>query len=178
MPNRSTIALFSTLELSERAEEEVADYQGKKGHRREAIDALDRESEQLKERRKQTPHHIADKDPPESDRLSRPLTERKHFVDTVKLIAYRGETSMAPVLREKRSRRDDARSLLRRIYNTEADLIPGLAAKTLTVRPHSLTAASHDAAARHLCDELNATGTIFPDTELRLVYQLEASQFP
>jgi len=39
-------------------------------------------------------------------------------------------------------------------------------AKTLTVRLHHLTQAAHDEAARHLCEELNATKTIFPGTEL------------
>jgi hypothetical protein len=175
---RRQLALFGALELSGLAEEEVADYQQKKGQLREAIDALARQREQLKAQRKETPRHIAVKDLPEPDRFSRLLTERKHFIDTVKLIAYRAETSMASVLREKLSRADDARSLLRQIYNTEIDLIPDLDAKTLTVRLHHLTQAAHDEAVRHLCDQLNATETIFPDTELRLVYQLGTSQIP
>ena len=175
---RRQLALFGALELSELAEEEVAGYQQKKGQLREAIEALARESEHLKAQRKQTPHHIAVKDLPESDRFSRLLTERKHFIDTVKLIAYRAETSMASVIREKLSRPDDARSLLRQIYDTEADLIPDLEAKTLTVRLHHLTQAAHDEAVRHLCDQLNATETIFPDTDLKLVYKLGASQIP
>ena len=79
------------------------------------------------------------KDLPEPDRFSRLLTARRHFVDTVKLIAYRAETSMASVLREKLSRPDDARSLLRQIYGTVVDLIPDLDAKTLTVRLPPLT---------------------------------------
>jgi hypothetical protein len=103
---------------------------------------------------------------------------RKHFIDTIKLIAYRAETSMASLLREKLSRADDARALLRQIYDTEVDLIPDIENKTLTVRLHHLTQAAHDEAVRHLCDQLNATATIFPDTELRLVYQLGASQIP
>ena len=85
---------------------------------------------------------------------------------------------MASLLREKLSRADDARALLRQIYDTEVDLIPDIENKTLTVRLHHLTQAAHDEAVRHLCDQLNATATIFPDTELRLVYQLGASQIP
>ena len=54
-------------------------------------------------------------------------------VGSVKLIAYRGETSMASVLREKLSRPGDARSQLRQIYGTEVDLIPELDAKPPTV---------------------------------------------
>jgi hypothetical protein len=175
---RRQLALFGSLDLSGLAEKEVAGYQQKKGQLQEAIEALDRQSQQLKEQRKQTPHHIPVKDLPESDRFSRLLTERKHFVDTVKLIAYRAETSMASLLREKLSRAHDARALLRQIYDTEVDLIPDLQTKTLTVRLHHLTQAAHDEAVLHLCDQLNATETIFPDTELKLVYHLGASQIP
>jgi len=175
---RRQLALFGALDLSGLAEKEVTAYQQKKGQLREAIEALDRARQQLKEQRTQTPHHILVKDLPESDHFSRLLTERKHFVDTVKLIAYRAETSMASLLRERLSRAHDARALLRQIYDTEVDLIPDLETKTLTVRLHHLTQAAHDEAVFHLCDQLNATETIFPDTELKLVYQLGASQIP
>jgi len=175
---RRHLALFGALDLSGLAEKEVDEYQRKKGQLQEAIEDLDRQIHQLKTQRKQTPHHIPVKDLPESDRFSRLLTERKHFIDTIKLIAYRAETSMASLLRAKLSRADDARTLLRQIYETEVDLIPDLENQTLTVRLHHLTQAVHDEAVRYLCDQLNTTATIFPDTELRLVYQLGASQIP
>ena len=103
------------------------------------------------------------------------LTERKHFIDTIKLIAYRAETSMASLLRDKLNREDDTRALLRQIYETEIDLVPNLQTNTLTVRLHHLTQAAHDQAVRHLCEELNATETIFPGTDLKLVYKLGSS---
>ena len=99
-------------------------------------------------------------------------TERKYFLDTIKTIAYRAETSMASTVRETLKRTDDARALLRQIDDTEVDLLPDLDAKTLTVRLHHLTQAAHDAAARYLCEELTATETVFPGTDLRLVYKL------
>ncbi len=173
---RRQLALFGALDLSGLAEKEVDGYEQKQGQLQEAIEDLDRQIQQLKAQRKQTPHHIAVKDLPESDRFSRLLTERKHFIDTIKLIAYRAETSMASLLRDKLSRADDARALLRQIYDTEVDLIPDLEKKTLTVRLHHLTQAAHDEAVRYLCDQLNATDTLFPDTELKLVYQLGAAQ--
>jgi hypothetical protein len=52
-----------------------------------------------------------------------------------------------------------------------ADLVPGQA-KTLTVCLHHLTQAAHDTAVRYLCEELTATETVFPGTDLRLVYKL------
>jgi hypothetical protein len=100
------------------------------------------------------------------------LPERKHFIDTIKMISYRAETSMMGIVREKMSRADDARALLRQIYDTECDLIPDLQTSTLTVKLHHLTQAAHDQVLRHLCDQLNETETIFPDTQLRLLFKV------
>lgn len=175
---RRLLALFGALGLSGLAEKEVTGYQQEKGQLQEDIEEMDLQIQQLKVQRKLTPPHIAVKDLPDSDRFSRLLTERKHFIDTIKLIAYRAETSMASLLRDKLSRPDDARALLRQIYDTEVDLLPDLENHTLTVRLHHLTQAAHDEAVRYLCDQLNATATLFPDTNLRLVYQLGASQIP
>jgi hypothetical protein len=173
---RRQLALFGALDLhNSLAEPEVARYQHSKAQLQEEIENLNREIDELKKRRKETPRRIAVKDLPESDRFSRLLTERKHLIDTVKLIAYRAETGMASVLRDKLSREDDARALLRQIYETEIDLVPDLQANTLTVRLHHLTQAAHDEAVRYLCEQLNATETIFPGTELKLVYQLGSS---
>ena len=76
------------------------------------------------------------------------------------------------------TRHDDARSLLRAVYNTEVDIVPDLQAKTLTIRLHPLANASSDEAVRHLCAEINDTETVFPGTELRLIYELVSAQNP
>jgi hypothetical protein len=153
----------------------VRHYEQHQGELQECIEQLQPALEQLKQRRKETPRQIPVKDLPEADRFTRLRTERKHFLDTIKMIAYRAETGMASTIREKLQRSDDARALLRQIYHTEIDLIPDVQAKTLTVRLHHLTQAAHDTAARYLCEELTATETIFPGTDLRLVYKLGSS---
>ncbi len=88
------------------------------------------------------------------------------------MISYRAETSMVAILREKMARADDARALLHQIYDTECDLIPDLQAGTLTVQMHHLSQVAHDQILRHLCDQLNETATIFPDTQLRLFFKV------
>jgi hypothetical protein len=88
------------------------------------------------------------------------------------MIAYRAETSMVSIVREKLGRTDDARSLLMQIFYTEVDLVPDLQANTLTVRLHHLTQAAHDEVARHLCEQLNETEAIFPDTTLRIIFKV------
>ena len=130
---------------------------------------------ELKAQRKATPRHVQLQALPPAEQFARLRPTRKHFVDTIKLIAYRAETAMAHVVREQLARADDARVLLRELYRTTADLQPDASGKTLTVRLHPLASRAHDTVVRHLCAELTATETIFPGTNLRLVYQLAGS---
>jgi len=144
----------------------------------EIITRLQSEVAELKAKRKALPRHIPYKDLPEDARFDRLSTQSKHLVDTIKMIAYRAETAMAQIVRQKMSRHDDARSLLRAIYSTEVDLIPDEQANTLTIRLHPLANTSTDDAVRHLLAEINATETQFPGTDLRLIYELVSSQTP
>jgi chromosome segregation ATPase len=166
-------AQFGALALSEDpSESELRRFQQRKGQLQEEIQLLAREIDTLKRQRKDTPHHIPVQSLPEQERFTRLRTERKHFIDTIKMIAYRAESSLASLLREHLARSDDAHALLRQIFDTEADLTPDPVANTLTVRLHHLTQATHDHAIEQLLAELNATQTIFPGTSLRLVFKL------
>lgn len=154
------------------SESAVRHYEQQQGQLQERIEQFLAELDELKKQRKAIPRQIPVKDLPDPERFTRLHPERKYFLDTIKMISYRAETSMAATVREKLARSDDARALLRQVYNTEADLIPDLNAKTLTVCLHHLTQAAHDAAVTYLCEELTATETIFPGTDLRLVYKI------
>jgi hypothetical protein len=48
----------------------------------------------------------------------------------------------------------------------------------LAERVHHQANASTDRVMQHLCDELNATQTVFPGTELRIVYQQVSASNP
>jgi transposase len=146
-----------------------------KGALSQRIEARRAQIAALKAQRKALLKHIPIKDLPEKDRFSRLRSEKKHFVDTIKLIAYRAETAMAQIAREKMARLDDARALMRQLYRSEVDLLPDHINQTLTVRLHHLTTNAHDQIIAHLCAELNATETVFPGTHLRLIYQLGGS---
>ncbi len=88
------------------------------------------------------------------------------------------ETSLASLLREHLARSDDARALLRQIFNNEVDLVPNSAASTLTVRLHHLAQAAHDQALAQLCATLNETETVFPGTNLTLIFEIGSSGIP
>ena len=167
-------ARFGALALSEDpTESELHTFQQRNGKLKEEIQILDLEMTKLRQLRKDTKHHIAVNSLPEEDRFTRLRTERKHFIDTIKMIAYRAESSMASLLREHLARGgDDVRAVLRQIFHSDADLTPDLAANTLTVRIHHLTQAAHDHAIEHLLADLNATQTVFPGTTLTLIFKL------
>jgi hypothetical protein len=172
-------AKFGAIALSEGlSEDEVQTYERRKGELQEQIQHLDVEIDQLKQQRKQTQHHIPVKSLPEEERFTRLRTERKHFLDTIKMIAYRAETSLVSILREHLARSDDARTLIRQIFETEADLIPDTTIKTLTVQIHHLTQAAHDQVLEKLCAALNETQTVFPGTDLTLIFKIGSSQLP
>jgi len=138
----------------------------------EEIAGIDKELGELKERRTDIPSHLSFKDLPEDQRFDRLAVQSKHFIDTIKMIAYRAETAMVHVLRDQMAKHDEARSLLRGLYRTEADLLPDYQAGTLRVRLHHQANRATDVALAHLCQQLNETETVFPATTLRLVYEL------
>jgi len=169
-------AEFGALALAEGlSEPAVQSYEQGKGQLQEAIQQMEVEIENLKQQRKQTAHHIPIQSLPEEERFTRLRTERKHFLDTIKMIAYRAECSLVSLLREHLARSDDARTLVRQIFETEADLLPDLKAKTLTVRIHHLTQSAHDQVLDKLCSALNETQTVFPGTDLTLSFKIGSS---
>ena len=169
-------AEFGALTLEGEIEPiKVEAFERRKAELQDSIAALQEEVAALKAERKATKRHIPFHDLPEEERFKRLSTQSKHFIDTIKMIAYRAETAMVQTLREKMARYDDARSLLRAVYSSEIDLLPNAQEKALTVRLHPLANQSSDDAVRHLCTELNRTELLFPGTELRLVYELVSS---
>lgn len=164
---------FGALNLSETpAPAELETWQTQKARLHASLTARAAQLETLKAERQKTPRHLALQDLPAADQFPRLRAQRKHFVDTIKLLAYRAETALVGTVREKLARSDDGRALVRELMRTPADLRPDLEAKTLTVRLHPLTSALQDEAVRHLAAELTATETLFPGTDLRLVFAL------
>jgi hypothetical protein len=170
------LAQFGAMNLEQPIEpEHVEPFLQRKAALQEEIDALQTELQAGKESRKATPRHITVAELSAEDRFRQLRAQSKHLIDTIKMVAYRAETAMANSLRETLGHPDEARRLLQALYVTEADLLPDLAAGTLTVRLHHLANASSDAAIQKLSEELNATETVFPRTNLRLVFKLGSS---
>ncbi len=151
--------------------EELQNFEQEGGQLREKIQAQTALIEKLKSQRAQIPRKVPLKDLPQAERYRQLCPESKHFIDTIKMIAYRAESALAGELREHLSREEDARALLRRVFVTPANLRPDYDRKTLLVELHRLGSPLQDVAVAKLCEELTATETKFPTTDLRLVYR-------
>ena len=173
------LAQFGAMNMEEAIDPEpVESFLQRKADLQDEIEHLQNEIQTLKEKRKDTAPHITVDELPEEERFQQLSTPSKHLIDTLKMIAYRAETAMANLLRETMSHPDEARSLLRALYTSDADLLPDHKEGILTVRLHHMANRCSDAAIRKLCNELNATKTQFPGTKLQLVLELGLNQNP
>jgi hypothetical protein len=167
------LAEFASLHLDESIEpENVATYELKKSKSLEAIQGLEEEIIKEKQARKEIKKHIPIKQLPEEERFKRLSQPRKHFLDTIKMIAYRAETAMANILQQTKIKPDERRGFLRSIYQLEADLIPNYDENTLIINLHHLASHAYDKALQILCDEFNQTNTIFPGSSFKIIYKL------
>jgi hypothetical protein len=157
----------------------AARHEIKKG---EALAALEQKQAQLtdlKTQRKALPKHIELKDLPASERVAQLRSGRKHFIDTIKLVAYRAETALVELARETLRRSDDARSFVRGLMQTTINLRPHPERAELRIELHGQTNPIHDEVVAKMCEELNATETCYPGTSLRLKFApLRSRLFP
>jgi hypothetical protein len=127
--------------------------------------------EELRLKRATVPKHVPLKDLPEAERFTRLRPIAKHVVDPIKMIACQAETALVRLAREKVKRDEDARTLVRQVLQCSANLLPDAEHKPLTIAVHPLTNPAHNEVFKHLCAQLTETETVYPTTDLRLIFQ-------
>ena len=130
------------------------------------------ELDQLKQERADTPTHVRAGDLSEQDKLDALPVGARLFMDVVRMIAYRAETRMMAPVVAAQGKKPNARRLLRALLTSAANIIPEPAPGILRVQLLGLGNDACDRMLAPLIEELNATRTIYPGTELRLVYQM------
>lgn len=166
-------ACFAALTLHPESDEEAqAKWEKRKSELVEVIEQLENELKQISNDLKTTPSHLKWDELPAADRFERLAPSRKQLVDTVKMIAYRAETAMVSIVRENLARPDDARSLLRDLFRSEADLLPDVEHQLLHVQVHPMSNPRSNRAIAHLLTYLNAAELTYPGTELKLDYSI------
>jgi len=166
-------ARFTALTLHPETDEaRLSKWEREKSELREEMEQLEHELQEVKRQLKETPKHIEWDEMPPEEKFERLAPSRKRLMDTVRMIAYRAETAMTGIVRETLVRTDDARSLVRDLLRSEADLCPDLQECVLRIRVHPLANPRSNRAILHLLEHLNAAEFQYPGTNLTLVYKL------
>ena len=107
----------------------------------------------------------------------RSAPERKRLHDAIRMATYNATSSLAAFLGPHYGRaEDEARTLLSEAFRSSADV--QVVGDELHVSLEPLSEPRRSRAIAALCDELNATGTIYPGTKLRLVYAVKGEEQP
>jgi hypothetical protein len=139
---------------------------------------LDNLIEDILNQRQQVPSRIKLKDMPENKRYNKLKHESKLFINTIKMIAYRAETSLLNTIKPYyKNSGKDGRQIIKEILTSDADLIPDYFNNTLTLRIHSLSTNRANFALEKICNMLNETETIYPQTNLKLIFKTVLTHF-
>jgi len=112
---------------------------------------------------------------PQEKRYNKLKQEGKKIKNAIIMLAYRAESVLFNALRDfYKYTGKEGRIIINEIFTSEADIIPGYQNKTLTVKRHSLSTPRANDAVIKLCQLLNETETIYPYSDLRLIYQTVA----
>jgi hypothetical protein len=166
-------AEFGSINLAEDLDaKNIEKFEKKKAILLDTITATAADLSALKIKRKETKRYITIAELPEDQKFRQLSTHSKHLIDTIKMIAYRAETALVNIARESMARKGDAHALVRSIYTQTADILPDHNKKELHVRLHNGASQASDQTIDAICKELTATETLFPGTDLKLVYSL------
>lgn len=141
--------------------------------------ALEKEIEDLKKEeeknialRKQQPYKISIGQMPEETRYNALKTESKHLQNIIKIICYRAETALANLLATHYKKAiNEIRSLVKSIIYARADIVPDYKLNTLTITLYSLATPRDNEAIVAVCEILNNTETIYPATNLMMIFK-------
>jgi len=110
---------------------------------------------------------------PESIRYNRLNQESKTLMNVLKMICYRAETALARLLSPhyKRSNQE-IRMLIKSMIRSPINLEVDRKNEVLNITLYPLSNMRSIEPIRKICDTLNETNTIYPDTNLRLNYKI------
>jgi len=155
--------------------DELPTITGKQAEYKEIIEDLRKQEEMLLSQRGQIKPRLKIKQMPEQNRYDKLKTESKLLMNVIRMICYRAESSEAEWIAPYLARaEDEKRMVIKQIIQANADLSPDYDNKTLTVALHSLSANRFNKAAFELAQLLNQTETLFPGSDLKMIFKITA----
>jgi hypothetical protein len=115
---------------------------------------------------------------PEATQYNRLNKESKTLQNVVKILCFRAETALGILLSPHYKREnEEIRALIKSIIYTPADIEVDKEQKLLKITLYPLANIRSNEAVREICDKINATNTIYPGTNLTMVFKTATIQF-
>ena len=160
-------------EILDTAIDKIPQYSAKQTAITQQIETVKKEEDILVKKREQSPPKITLADMPAEKRYNQLKPEHKHFINIIKMICYRAETSLLQTLKPfTNAINHEERMTLKQLFKTPADIIPHYINKTLTIKIKGLAANRYNQAIKQMLEELNNTKTVYPQTELLMIFEM------
>jgi DNA-binding transcriptional regulator/RsmH inhibitor MraZ len=166
------------MDTGELQERQMKKYLRQKAEILQDVELYQNELEVIKQKKKDIPKRIDVKETKPGEDILTVVNDRKQLIETIKMIGYWAESSLANQIRPLMSKPDEAKSIIRSIYQSNADLIVDKQNNRLCVCLHHSNFAAVDKMMRELFNVLNETQTVFPGTNLKLFYILVSEKSP
>jgi hypothetical protein len=139
----------------------------------EDIQVIEQQIECLIDKRKEIPYKIPLGQMPESIRYNRLNKESKALQNVIKMICYRAETALARLLLPHYKRANqEIRALIKSIIHTPVNMEVDLELELLKITLYPLSNQRSNDAVSKICETVNATNTIYPNTNLKLFFKI------
>jgi len=169
---RRNASLFLLIEENLKTDLDKSNLQ-KQAKIKEQLSILKDEEQELTLRRKEMGYKIKIKDMPPEARYNKLIGESKLFLNIIKMICYRAESAFGQILAAGYKKKlNEMRSLVKNLIKTKADILPDYKNNTLTIALYSLATPRDNEAVKQVCQLLNDTETIYPGTNLHMIYKI------
>jgi len=165
------------IDQGENHEKQMKKYLRQKAEILQSVELYQSELDAIKQKKKEIPKRIDIKEANPDKEILTAINDRKQLMDTIKMIGYWAETSLANHIKPWMKNPQEARNLMRSIYQSNADLKVDNQNERLYVLLHHSNFAAVDDIIRNLFDVLNKTQTVVPGTNLKIFYKLVSDKF-
>jgi len=127
--------------------------------------------ERLREELRTIPKRVTASEAAKGEPVVRLKTDAKRLTDTIKSVAYQAETTLFRLVRAHYSRQEDeGRKLIASAMQLPGDIKVAQGELRITLAPAA--SPNRTRAIAQLCEELNASETVYPGTRLRMRYAI------
>lgn len=139
---------------------------------KEQLRQLKYDEHELILQRKNEGYKIKIKDMPPETRYNKLCSESKLFLNIIKMICYRAESTFCQILAAGYKKKlNEMRTLAKNLIKTKADIVPDYKNNSLTIALYSLATPRDNKAVKQVCQLLNDAQTTYPGTNLRIIYK-------